>query len=130
MAAQMLLAPTLALASLAAAGELTYAQARTLAERDEATVSLAEAERFFGAQGTALAAAVEACLDRDNPPAHVALAVVMEFDAQGRVARTWRADERRMTVCVEDRLADTIFPAPPRAPFYSFVELDLDVTVE
>ena len=129
-ARQLLLGPLLAFASTAGAGELDYAQARALAERDEATVPPAQAEHFFTAQGKALAVAVEACLDRDNPPSHVALAVVMEFDAEGRVARTWRADDQRMTVCVEGRLAATGFPPPPRAPFYSFVELDLDVTVE
>ncbi|MGH8028567.1 MAG: hypothetical protein ACREO3_01400 [Arenimonas sp.] len=120
----------LALPSFAAAGALDYAQALALAERDEATLTPAENDVFLPIQGETAGRAIMACLDTSHPPAHIHVSVVMELDASGRVVRTWREDDAPLTRCFEARIAQAQAGTPPRAPFYTFHTVDLDVTVE
>jgi hypothetical protein len=120
----------LALATTAAAGDANYTRMRALAERDEATVPAAESEAFVTRQGEVAGKAVMACFDASNPPKRISLAVVMELGADGRVVRTWRRDDDRLTACVAGMLAGQHMWTPPQAPFYSFVQMDLDVKAE
>ena len=120
----------LGLATTAVAGDANYTQMRALAERDEATVPAAESEAFTTRQGEVAGRAVMACVDSSDPPRRISLAVVMELGADGRVVRTWRRDDDRLTACVAGVLAGQHMWTPPRVPFYSFVQMDLDVKTE
>ena len=125
----LLCAAVLAAAPVAAT-ELSYAEANALSDRDEASLSPAQMEALVSAHGQALGEAIPACVDRDNPPARITSAVILELDAAGRVMRTWHGDETPMTLCLERELRSKQFGSPPRAPFYTGMSLNIDVTVE
>ena len=54
----------------------------------------------------------------------------MELDAQGRVARTWRGDDLPLTVCIQAKFDGVLLSVPPRAPFFTFLAIDIDVVVD
>lgn len=117
----------LAFASLAVSAGLSYAEALARSDRDEASLSAADTETLLAAHAELIGNAVMACMDQRNPPAKILLGVIMELDAQGRVVRTWRRDEDPLTTCFERHTMGTLMLVPPRVPFYTGIDLDLDV---
>jgi hypothetical protein len=117
----------LAFASIAAADTLDYRAARARAERDEASLTSAQSKVFTPRQGEVIGQAIPACIDPKQGARHVHAAVVLELDAQGRATRTWHEGDDRTTRCFEAQFSRARMAAPPRAPFFTFVELDLDV---
>src|SRR5688500_9111396 len=88
----------LAFATVAIAGDLAYADAAALSDRDEEALSKSEYEGFVYAHGESIGQAVIACVDSDNAPKVIQLGVIAQLDAQGRVVRTWRRDDDPLTL--------------------------------
>ena len=123
-------AACVAFACLAGAVGLTYDEARVLSDRDEEGLPKDRFEALVAAQGELIGNAVLACMHLREQPDKVRLGVIMELGEQGRVVRTWRRDDDALTACFERRSANATIVAPPYTPFYTGIELDLDVTVE
>jgi len=104
-----------------AAPILEYADAKTLADKDEASLSSQQAAGMRAAQGTLLESGAAACAT-PNPDLS-ALVLVVELDAQGKIVRTWLQGNSPLAICLRKYTATQTLPAPPRAPFYTSMEL-------
>ena len=107
--------------SLLAAPALEYAVAKALADKDEASLAPAETENLRKAQGELLDAGTAACAT--PRPDLSPFTVVMELDAQGKVARTWLQGSSPIGICLRKYVTGRILIVPPRVPFYSSLEL-------
>jgi hypothetical protein len=117
----------LASAPIAAADSPSYAEARAFAERDEKDLTATEYQTIVQAHSGMIGEALRKCVDPADPPAAIRVAVVMELDAHGGVVGTWHRDDDELTSCFERQWAGVLHAAPPRVPFYTFIELDLNV---
>lgn len=116
-----LLAALLPLAAAAETRPSDYAEAKARADRDEATLPAELAGRIHQAQSAALDEGVAHCA---TPRADTApFTIVVELDAQGAVAASWRAGATPLAVCLEKFLRERALPAPPKAPLYLSYEL-------
>jgi len=119
-------APTMALllaTTLPAAAQspLGYSQAYEHAKADEASLQGDGSGRLLEAQSRLVQSAIAACA---TPAADLAwFVVVAELDAGGRVVRTWREGATPLAICFEQHTARATLFVPPRAPFYTFVEM-------
>ncbi|MET0582318.1 MAG: hypothetical protein ABWZ08_10140 [Pseudoxanthomonas sp.] len=116
-----LVALALLAGSVAAAPTLEYADVKALADKDEASLSPQQSAELRSAQSALLESGTAACAT-PNPDLS-ALVVVMELDAQGKVARTWLQGTSPLAICLRKHAAGQSLPAPPRAPFYTSIEL-------
>ena len=112
---------TLLAGSVAAAPMLDYAEAKALADKDETSLSPQQSAELRSAQGALLETGTAACATPD--PDLSALVVVMELDAQGKVVRTWLQGSSPLAICLRKHVASQSLPVPPRAPFYTSIEL-------
>jgi hypothetical protein len=112
----LLLAP-----ALHAQAALEYAEAKRLADRDEASLDARAGARLLESQRTLLEAGIVACAtpDLDLSP----LVVVMELDAGGTVVRTWLQGGSPLALCLRGHVAGKVLDAPRQAPFYASIEL-------
>lgn len=110
-----------ACAPLAAAPTLKYAEAKSLADRDEASLAGIDASSLRDAQRRLLATGTAACATPwpDLSP----FVVVMELDATGRIVRTWLEGSSPIGICLRKYVGDRQLSVPPRAPFYTSLEL-------
>jgi hypothetical protein len=119
------LALTLAVASPAAEAEaapvLEYAEAKSLADRDEASLAGTEATRMREAQAGLLEEGTAACAT--PRPDLSPFVVVMELDAAGTVVRTWLQGTSPIGLCLRRYVAGKQLARPPRAPFHTSLEL-------
>ena len=116
----------LATATAAAAG-LSYDGAKAKADADEASLACSLHQALLESQGRALEAAFSKCLPSiPQPPDKSPFTVVMELDATGKVVATWRHGETPLAGCVHRVLATQTLFAPPRAPFYTSIEMSFD----
>lgn len=100
---------------------LDFAQAKALADRDEAALAAEAAMRIRQAQSAALDEGVAACA---MPSASTEpFIVVVRLDAQGAVTASWRKGDTPLAVCVEKFLRKRTLPAPASAPLYLSYEL-------
>lgn len=106
---------------LSAAPALEYAEAKALADKDEASLAQAESESLRKAQGGLLDAGTAACAT--PRPDLSPFTVVMELDAEGKVVRTWLQGSSPIGICLRKYVADRILIVPPRAPFHTSLEL-------
>ena len=104
-----------------AAPALEYAEAKDLADRDEAGLSAPQRAELRISQGTLLESGTAACAT-PNPDLS-ALVVVMELDAQGKVVRTWLQGSSPLAICLRRHAMAQSLSAPPHAPFYTSIEL-------
>ncbi|MEP6908051.1 MAG: hypothetical protein ABI858_08745 [Pseudoxanthomonas sp.] len=104
-----------------AASPLEYAQAKTLADQDEASLSAEQRKALTSSQETLLASGTAACATPN--PDFSPLVLVTELDAQGKVVRTWLQGNSPLAICLRKYAASQSLAAPPRAPFYTFIEL-------
>jgi len=101
--------PTLLLALLlladpqtsTAAAPMDYADAKRLADADEAAVTDPAKEKLLAAQAALLDAGVADCNRFDLRGDVTPFIVVMQLDAQGRVRQTWREGGSPLAICLE-----------------------------
>ncbi|NDK38603.1 hypothetical protein DT603_07080 [Pseudoxanthomonas gei] len=104
-----------------AATVLEYAEAKSLADADEASLSPQQRSELRASQAALLASGTAAC---STPvPDLSALVVVMELDAQGKVVRTWLQGNSPLAICLRKHAAARWLSVPPRAPFYASIEV-------
>jgi len=111
-------------AQLAYAGDMTFAEAKALADRDEGSLSVAQQQALVQAQAAVVQAAMSSCL-AVNRVAPFSFAVVVELDSAGKVRKTWRSEESAMVDCFQSVAAKMNLNSPPHSPFYSSFEMDL-----
>ena len=107
--------------ALPAAPTPDYAEAKALADKDEASLAPAEMETLRKAQGELLDAGTAACAT--PRPDLSPFTVVMELDGEGKVVRTWLQGSSPIGICLRKYVADRILIVPPRAPFHTSLEL-------
>lgn len=121
----MKLIALIALASLSgtvsAAPTLEYAQAKALADQDEASLAQTESASLRKAQSELLEAGTAACAT--PRPDLSPFVVVMELDTEGKVVRTWLQGSSPIGICLRKYVAGKILVVPPRAPFHTSLEL-------
>jgi len=104
-----------------AAPTLEYAEAKALADKDEASLAQAESIGLLKAQGELLGAGTAACAT--PKPDLSPFTVVMELDAEGKVVRTWLQGSSPIGICLRKYVAGRILVVPPRVPFHTSLEL-------
>lgn len=121
----MKLVVLIALASLSgallAAPTLKYADAKALADKDEASLAPAESENLHKTQSGLLDAGTAACAT--PKPDLSPFVVVMELDGEGKVVRTWLQGSSPIGICLRKYVAGKILFVPPRVPFHTSLEL-------
>lgn len=110
----------------AAATPVDYAEAKRLADADEAAVGGAARDALLAAQAALLDAGVAECNRFDLRGDVTPFVVVMELDAQGRVTRTWRQGGSPLAICLQRYVRDKTLVAPPKAPFHASLEISFD----
>jgi hypothetical protein len=103
----------------------SYAEAKALADRDEASVSKTQSSALLASQGAAIDRIVPACARAMGPAGMPPFVVVVELDAAGKVVATWREGDSDFAVCFEKQLSTFSLIAPPRAPFYTSFEMSM-----
>ena len=121
---KLLLSIWLVAAPAAAMDNITFAQAKEMADRDEASLSGSQSQALIEAQGAVVGKALSSCVDGSDlqPPPFT---VVVELDSTGAVVRAWRSDETRLAKCFEAIAEKAALNPPPRSPFYSSYAMDL-----
>jgi hypothetical protein len=107
--------------SLSAAPTLEYAQAKALADKDEASLALAEMENLHKAQGELLDTGTAACAT--PKPDLSPFVVVMELNGEGKVVLSWLQGSSPIGICLRKYVAGKTLIVPPRVPFYTSLEL-------
>ncbi|MFT3756301.1 MAG: hypothetical protein QM769_10220 [Pseudoxanthomonas sp.] len=115
-----LLLPAMLLATHAASAS-DYAQAKALADHDEARLERLTAEYLNKAQAGATDAIVRACAAPDADTA--AFVVVARLDENGKAVETWRQGDTPLAICFEKELWGRTIVAPPHAPFHVSFEI-------
>lgn len=106
---------------VAAAPALEYAEAKALADKDEASLASPASQDLLKSQSELLEAGAAACAT--PTPDLSPFVVVMELDAQGMVVRTWLQGSSPIGICLRKYVSGKTLIVPPRAPFYTSLEL-------
>jgi hypothetical protein len=104
-----------------AAPALEYAEVKALADKDEASLTPDASTNLLKSQGELLEAGAAACAT--PTPDLSPFVVVMELDAQGKVLRTWLQGSSPIGACMRKYVSGKTLVVPPRAPFYTSLEL-------
>ncbi len=107
----------------AAVAPMDYADAKRLADADEAAVTGPIKEKLLAAQAALLDAGVAECNRFDLRGDVTPFVVVMQLDAQGRVAQTWRQGGSPLAICLQRYVRDKTLVVPPKAPFHAALEI-------
>jgi hypothetical protein len=121
--AATLLALWLAATQAADPVPLEVYDAKRLAARDEATVTGPARQTMLTAQQQLLDAGVTACALGQPQHDFSPFTIVMQLDADGRVQQTWREGSSPLAICLQRYVRDRTVFVPPRAPFYSALEV-------
>ena len=105
------------------AADLSYEQAKTRADKDEASLTAVQTEALIASQGQAGGASFGKC-----PPANAnadlsPFSLVMELDASGKVIRTWLRGSSPIATCFRSEMAKKALSKPPHAPFYTSFDM-------
>ena len=104
---------------------MSYAEAKALADRDEASLG-SGAQGLIDAQakvlGPMLGNCVAASKTRDLSP----FVVVMRLDSAGRVTETWRQGSSDIAACFERGARGSALFPPPAAPFFTSFDMHFD----
>jgi adenine-specific DNA glycosylase len=121
-----LLAALLLLASgaaIAADVTLSYDQAKSLADRDEAALIATASNALVASQRKLVDVAAAVCKP-DAPGADLSpFVIVTELDATGTVEKTWRKGSSELAVCFEKTMTGKTLVSPPKGPFYTSFEM-------
>jgi hypothetical protein len=107
------------------AASRSYADAKALADRDEASVSKTQSGALLASQGAAIDRIVPLCARAMGPAGMPPFVVVVELDAGGKIVATWREGNSDFAVCFEKQLGTLSLFVPPRAPFYTSFEMSM-----
>lgn len=107
------------------ADDMTFFNAKTLADRDEGSLSDAQKQALVQAQAP-LVQALSSCLTV-NGTKPFSFVVVVALDSAGTVRKTWRSDETKLAGFFHSVVAKATLNSPPRSPFYSSFEKGVSV---
>jgi len=105
------------------ASELSYEQAKALADKDEASLSSELMQALIAAQGKAGGEAHAACLTPETRQDSSPYTVVMELNSTGKVIRTWLLGNSPLAICFNREMSHKSLFAPPHTPFYTAFEM-------
>jgi len=108
--------------ALAQAG-MDFTAAKSAADADEASLDAAARDAALERQRAFLDARVAACADIRTTARLEDFVVVVELDATGHVARTWRRGDSPLALCIERDARGKLMFVPPRAPFHASLEV-------
>lgn len=111
-------------APAAFAAEVTFADAKAWADRDEGSLASEQHDALVESQAPVIKAAILSCLGT-NGPKPFSFVVVVELDSTGKVLHTWRSDDSDLATCFQSIAAKAKLFPPPKSPFYSSFEMDL-----
>ncbi|HVI57657.1 MAG TPA: hypothetical protein VM619_02125 [Luteimonas sp.] len=114
----VLLAP-----ALHAQAPMDFEAAKAAADADEASQDTAARAAAMDRQRAFLDEAVAACADVRSTAELRDFVVVVQLDAEGRVARTWRRGDSPLALCIERHARGKVMFVPPRAPFHASLEV-------
>lgn len=103
----------------------SYAGAKALADRDEASLSKTQSGALLASQEAVIDQIVPLCARAAGPKGMPPFVVVVELDAGGKIVATWREGDSDFAVCFEKQLSTLSLFAPPRAPFYTSFEMSM-----
>lgn len=107
------------------ASSLTYVDAKTLADRDEASVPKAQIKSLLDSQGAVISRVVPACAHTSRPADIPPFVVVVKLDSSGKVVATWRKGDSNFALCFEKEVSNLTLFAPPHTPFYTSFEMNI-----
>lgn len=105
-----------------AAADLTFAQAKSLADEYEAAISAKDKAELVAAQAKALDEAIAICGPiRGAPPAFT---IVAHVARDGATDRTWRSADSMLAQCFDRKLASASLPVAAGKAFYASYEIN------
>jgi hypothetical protein len=111
-----------AASAIALAAPTSYVDAKSKADRDEASLGDAGGA-LVEAQGNVLGPVLASCGASTGAKDLSPFVVVMELDATGRIVQTWRQGSSAISACFERGIAGKTLVTPPRVPFYTSFEM-------
>jgi hypothetical protein len=111
-------------APIAFAHDVTFADAKAWADRDEGSLTSQQQHALVQSQAPVVKAAMSSCLGA-NGPKPFSFVVVVELDSTGKVLRAWRSNDSKIADCFQSMAAKAKLFSPPKSPFYSSFEMDL-----
>lgn len=106
-----------------AQAEMDFTAAKSAADADEASLDATTRAAALERQRAFLDARVAACADIRTTARLEDFVVVVELDAAGRVAKTWRRGDSPLALCIERDARGKPMFVPPRAPFHASLEV-------
>lgn len=103
---------------------MPYAEAKVLADANEARLSREIHNQLLQSQGNALGSAVAACARPEMDLS--AFTVVLSLNADGSVAESWRKGETPLARCVHKSLEESGLAGQWPTPFYTSIELSFN----
>jgi hypothetical protein len=103
-------------------GAIGFDDAKALADKQEATLSPAQTERFQALELEFMTPVFRACTPSPRPERLPDFTLVMTLDANGKVQHTWLQGGGTFAKCVESKFAGAALFKPPSAPFYTSLE--------
>ncbi len=112
------------LVSQLATTNMTFDQAKALADSNEGSLARAVSSQLLQAQGGALGSAIAACGRPDMDLS--AFTVVLSLNADGSVGESWRKGDTPLAECVHNSLKTTGLTGQWSTPFYTSIELSFN----
>lgn len=106
--------------AIAASG---FAEAKALADANEAALPADQVNRLLQVQGRFLESALGACARPGMDLSRFTL--VFTLDPDGRVLATWREGDTPLARCMHEQLKPAAFPGEWPQPFYTSIVLTL-----
>lgn len=107
------------------AASLSFAEAKALADRDEAGLARVQSAALLASQGETVDRIVAQCSWLAGPGGMPPFVVVAELDAAGKVIATWRDGQSEFAACFEKKLRVRSLFVPPHAPFHTSFEMSM-----
>lgn len=105
------------------AADLTFEQARALANKDAASLDGDQTYALAQSQSKASSVALAKCPQPVRPAEYEPFVIVMELDAVGKATRTWLKGSTAAAVCFKETMSHGTYFKPPHAPFYASYEM-------
>ena len=109
----------LSAAAPALASGVSFEQAKSLADRDEASLSSTQTQQLIASQARAGGEAHSICFSFNLKPDLSPYTIVMKLDASGKVVRTWLRGQSSLAHCFNEEMSHKALFTPPRAPFFT-----------
>lgn len=102
---------------------MDYAEAKRLADQDEASITGNAHAAMLTAQKALLDAGIVECSLGRPQKDFSAFTVVMQLDATGHVQQTWRQGSSPLAICLQRYVRGKLVLLPPSAPFHTALEI-------